>query len=50
MEKEEKKKVKESMEDAQKEIKKSVARQETAPGGIIDIVTQALAKNAQSQK
>lgn len=50
IQKKEEKKVVEAKESAEKAIKKVVAKQETAPGGIIDIVTQALAKNAQLQK
>jgi len=47
--KKEAKKVKDVIKDSEKAIKKVTAKQESAPGGIIDTVTQALAKNAAQQ-
>ena len=41
--------VKKTQKAAEKAIKKVVAKQESAPGGIVDIISKALAKNAKEQ-
>lgn len=46
MQKEAEKSVKKTQKKAEEAVKKVVAKQETAPGGIVDIITETLAKQA----